>query len=135
MTIPRLARDILAGLAAGIVVLGIGGRLLMRGIAVATGTGTGFSWGGTFEVILFGAIVGLAAGLVYSLILTRFIKKPVWRAVVLGLGAYLVLAVLPYDVKMAITAFPESVWFPITLSFAVLFLLFGLGVEKLAQRP
>lgn len=134
MTIPRLARDILAGLAAGIVVLGIGGRLLMRGIAVATGTGAGFSWGGTAEVVLFGAIAGAAGGLAYGLVLRRFMKRPLWRAAALGLGTYLVLAVLPYDAKMAITAFPQSQWPLILLAFAALFLLFGLAVEKLAQR-
>lgn len=135
MNLPRPARDVLAGLAAGAVVLGLGGRLLMRAIALGFGGAAGFSWGGTVEVVVFGALVGAAGGLAYGLVLRRFVKPPLGRAIALGLGSYLVLAVLPYDAKMAIAAFPQSQWPVILLAFAGLFVLFGLATEKLAQRP
>jgi hypothetical protein len=51
------------GAALGTVVLGVGGRLAMRGIALLQGQTPGFSLGGTVTVVLLGALSGLVAAL------------------------------------------------------------------------
>lgn len=52
------------GVASGALILGVGGRIAMRGIAVMSGGTGAFSWGGTMTVILLGALSGLAGALV-----------------------------------------------------------------------
>ncbi len=54
------------GLLLGTIVLGIGGRLAMRGIALAQGITPGFSMGGTATVVFLGAVSGLAGGLIFA---------------------------------------------------------------------
>lgn len=56
---------ILPGSGIGAVVLGIGGRVAMRGIALLSGAASGFSFGGTATVILLGALSGLAGAIVF----------------------------------------------------------------------
>ncbi len=46
------------------MVLGIGGRVAMRGIAVLSGAPPGFSLGGSLTVVLLGAVSGLAGALI-----------------------------------------------------------------------
>lgn len=66
---------LILGAAVGFVVLGIGGRLAMRGIAIATNTPPGFSIGGTATVVFLGLVSGIGGGLLYA-ILHRFIPRP-----------------------------------------------------------
>lgn len=56
----------LLGLVIGTIVLGIGGRLAMRGIALVQGIAPGFSIGGTMTVIFLGAVCGLVGGLIFA---------------------------------------------------------------------
>jgi uncharacterized BrkB/YihY/UPF0761 family membrane protein len=66
---------LLLGAGAGLVVLGVGGRIAMRAIANANNTPTGFSLGGTATVVILGLVSGLGGGLLYAL-LHRFIPRP-----------------------------------------------------------
>ena len=54
---------LLVGTITGALFLGVGGRLVMRGLALASGRPSGFSFGGTFSVILAGAIAGVMGGI------------------------------------------------------------------------
>jgi len=54
---------LLIGTITGALFLGVGGRLVMRGLALASGRPSGFSFGGTFSVILSGAIAGVIGGI------------------------------------------------------------------------
>lgn len=54
---------LLIGTITGALFLGVGGRLVMRGLAVASGRPSGFTFGGTFSVILSGAIAGVIGGI------------------------------------------------------------------------
>lgn len=56
----------LLGLVIGTVVLGIGGRLAMRGIALVQGRAPGFSIGGTMTVIFMGAVFGIIGSLIFA---------------------------------------------------------------------
>ena len=66
---------LLLGAAVGFVVLGIGGRIAMRAIAIANGVPTGFSVGGTATVVLLGLASGIGGGLLYAL-LHRYVRQP-----------------------------------------------------------
>jgi hypothetical protein len=56
----------LLGLVIGTIVLGVGGRLAMRGIALVQGIAPGFSVGGTMTVILLGAVCGVIGSLIFA---------------------------------------------------------------------
>ena len=54
------------GLAIGTIVLGIGGRLAMRGIALVQGRAPGFTIGGTTTVVFVGAVCGVIGSLLFA---------------------------------------------------------------------
>jgi hypothetical protein len=74
-------RSALAGAAIGLVVLGIGGRVIMRVIAHWEGRVPAFTPSGTFTVVMTGALAGLAAGVVHGL-LRRFVTQTAVRLLV-----------------------------------------------------
>ena len=71
-------RSALAGAAVGFVILGIGGRVLMRVIAHWEGRVPAFTFSGTFTVVMMGLLAGLGAGVVHGL-LRRFVKSTAIR--------------------------------------------------------
>ncbi len=62
----------------GLVILGIGGRLLMRVVAHMEGRSPAFTVEGSVAVIFYGALAGAFSGVVYYL-LQRFVEKPALR--------------------------------------------------------
>lgn len=71
----ELVRDLVRGGVFGAIILGIGGRLLMRVIAHMEGRVPGFTVGGSLTVVFMGTVAGLFAGLIYFL-LRRFVQRP-----------------------------------------------------------
>jgi hypothetical protein len=65
------------GAAIGVIVLGVGGRIAMRAVALIENTPTGFSLGGTGTVVFLGAVSGAAGGLLYAALL-HIIPRQVW---------------------------------------------------------
>lgn len=59
---------LILGAAVGLIVLGVGGRVAMRAIALANNTPPGFTIGGTATVILLGVLSGVGGGLLYTLL-------------------------------------------------------------------
>jgi hypothetical protein len=80
---------VLLGTGVGLLVLGIGGRIAMRAIALANNTPPGFSVGGTSTVVFLGAASGLAGGLVYSLLHTLLPRRRLTRAALFALALVL----------------------------------------------
>lgn len=81
---------LLIGTITGALFLGVGGRLAMRGLALASGTPPGFSFGGTLSVVLSGAIAGVIGGI---LLFAAAQFVPVLlrvRGLIFGLLCYLV---------------------------------------------
>ena len=87
-TMPRtrqVVTSLLLGVGAGTVILGIGGRLTMSGIALVTSGHARFSLAGSLEVVLVGAINGAVGG-VLLLPLRQLVQTgPLFRGVALGL--------------------------------------------------
>ena len=76
--------DPVVGIALGVLILGIGGRIAMRVIAHATYAAPSFSLGGSLTVVLMGAASGAAGGVIYA-VLARFLPdRTVTRAVLFG---------------------------------------------------
>lgn len=80
----RVKIELLTGLVAGIVFLGVGGRLAMRVIALANGAAPTVSPSGTFNVVLLGAATGLGGAIIH-LILVKNIRRHVLREATFGL--------------------------------------------------
>jgi hypothetical protein len=62
-----LIDEVLLGAGLGLLVLGGGGRAVMRGIALATDAPNALSVGGTVTVLAAGAAAGAAGALLYAL--------------------------------------------------------------------
>ena len=71
----ELRSDLIRGTLLGLIILGIGGRLLMRIIAHMEGRIPVFTPQGSVTVVLAGTVAGAFAGLIYHL-LRRFVRKP-----------------------------------------------------------
>lgn len=80
------------GFVSALVVLGLGGRIAMSGIAIALGSPLEWSVGGTLQVIVLGAALGPPAGALYVLCRRRLPAHPVASGLVFGVagGAALV---------------------------------------------
>jgi len=117
-----------AGLVAGALARGA-----MRGVAVLGGQTPGFSIGGTLFIILFGALLGTAPGLLYAFTL------PVWPApagrkgLVIGVGLALLIAVplLLIELEGELALAPR--W-ATALLFAPIGLVYGLLLGRVAGR-
>jgi hypothetical protein len=75
---------LLLGAGVGLVVLGVGGRIAMRAIALANNTPPAFSIGGTTTVVLLGAVSGVGGGLLYALLHLVFPRPRVVRSALFG---------------------------------------------------
>src|SRR5205809_8068515 len=76
------AITLLLGAAIGAVCLGLGGRLAMRGFALATARASAFTLRGTLNVMFAGAIAGSIGGVLF-LVVGRFLPARIWLR---GLG-------------------------------------------------
>ncbi len=83
------ATTLLLGAASGALFLGAGGRLVMRAFALASAQPPVFSPRGTLNVVLAGAIAGLAGGVLLAVV-GRFLPARIWlRGLVFAVLCYL----------------------------------------------
>lgn len=134
----RLARAVgggaLAGGVAGLLILGIGGRLVMSLIAWRAAIPVGYSVGGTLEVIITGVLFGLGGGLIYGTL------AAVWRldrrsiGAVFGLLYFAGLALYPPPAaRSAASGVPQQR--PLVLfAFGALFVAYGVSVAAMMRR-
>lgn len=71
----QLRSDLIRGTVLGLLILGVGGRLLMRVVAHMEGRAPIFTPEGSIAVAFYGAIAGAFSGLIYYL-LWRFVRTP-----------------------------------------------------------
>ncbi|HUF40269.1 MAG TPA: hypothetical protein VMN57_17230 [Anaerolineales bacterium] len=123
---------VICGAAAGLVA-GVLARGAMRVVAVLAGQTPGFSIGGSLFIILFGALLGTAPGLLYAFTL------PVWPAsagrkgLVIGVALALLFAVpvLLVEPEGELALIPR--W-TTALLFAPIGLVYGLVLGRVAGR-
>ena len=81
---------IMVGGIAGLVILGVGGRLAMRAIALQERPAAAFTVSGTITVLLLGAATGIAGGLLH-VVLFRFLPHFHWMRRALFVALLLLL--------------------------------------------
>ncbi len=91
-------RAVALGAVVGAAVLGIGGRLLMRLVAILLGLSGGFSLGGSAEVIAAGAMYGALAG---TLLLPLPPRWPRWHPHLHAAAMLLIFLVASGAARMA----------------------------------
>jgi mannose-6-phosphate isomerase-like protein (cupin superfamily) len=126
-------RQLVAGLVAGATVgflLGLGGRLAMRIIAVAAGIDARATLGGSLEVVLTGLAFGIPAGIVFALLRHRGLLTGRGCGALFGAGGFAVVGVLPPPAARSALA---DVGHPglSALLFGVLFVAAGWLLERL----
>ena len=103
----RIGLGLVSGLLVGSVVIGVGGRIAMRCIALLADRQGGFSWGGTIEVIALGAIIGILSGVVYAIVLKYSVANKPFYGAVFGVLVFVMLLILPIAGKSAAKGFPD----------------------------
>ncbi len=126
-------RTMLAGGVTGLVVLGVGGRLAMAALPLATGSHPRFSWGGSIEVVLLGTIYGgFGGGALALLRRTRVMAVPGAAA---GFGLLMFGIAWATSTVGRATAPTAPVSVPVVLALgAVIFVVYGLLADALARR-
>ena len=132
-TSERIARmvimGILGGIAAGLLVGGIGGRLIMRILVLNHFGNTGeITAGGTFAVIIAAGIFGVVGGLVYGLIRRWLPGGGLLKGIVFGLVLLCFFGTALLD--------PDNVLSPrlSVVLFALLFPLYGVVASLFIER-
>lgn len=110
-------RGAILGAVLGTAFLGVGGRVAMRGIAMAQRTPTGFSLGGSMTVVFLGAAAGLAAGLIYVASI-KLAGNRIWWARLLF--AVVVLAITLRGLR-PIDSFKLVLFLPLFAAYGVIF--------------
>ena len=132
----RLLSSAIAGFVSGLLVLGIGGRVLMRALASFTPEDPRYTWIGTLQIVGMGAAWGFSTGPLI-LMTKRTLQKAWLIGPVFGLLVF-VLAAIPFMIFSGfsgeIVAPSKFLWLS-AVSFPVLFALHGLLVNKLHSRP
>lgn len=106
----------------------------MRILAGSIGREPAFSFGGSLEIIAYGAIVGLVSGAVVASA-RRILPGRWWiQGLIIGLTTYAV-TILTLPAHIADTARPFSGMMPTVLAlFGTCFLLFGLALARINSR-
>ena len=131
--ITHLVRAGLTGTVAGVFILGLGGRLVMRLIALLLHQATHFGIVPSLGILLIGGIIGTLAGLVYGLIpQQRWFGHPTVKALLYGslLFGVLVLAKPAAEEVAAARAY----WWAIIPLFWGVCVAYALGVVRLSAN-
>jgi hypothetical protein len=97
---------LVAGVASGVLLLGIGGRLAMRLLALIAHRPTHLGLGGTLGILLIGAILGAIASLGYTLFFRHVRLAPAIKGACYGTVLFTVLVPLqPAAIREEIAAF------------------------------
>lgn len=111
------------------VLLGLGARAVMRLIAWLSGLPGAFSAGGSFEVVLFGLLLGFPAAFVFLALRARLRTTQPWPGLLFGAGLFLLLAMFPPGSAQSAMAGTPDPPVATALLFLGLFALFGWLLE------
>lgn len=117
----QLGRAALAGMIVGVVVLGLGGRLAMRLVALLIHQAPHLGVGATLGIVFIGGVLGTLAGAAYGVTLQR--RWPAWvttKGFFFGSVLFIVLALLqPAAIRAEVTAARAYLWAIIPIFWAV----------------
>jgi hypothetical protein len=150
MGVRELLREIaagsLSGIVVGIVVGGLGSRLVMRLSAIAAGGGVQgvttangnrvgeITVGGTIALIIFGGVfLGILGGLLYASVRPWLAPFGPWRGLVFGLGLLGVAGSLILDSANSDFIILQPPLLNVAM-FAALFLIFGIALAPAFDR-
>jgi hypothetical protein len=120
MQLRQLRSDLIRGTLLGLLILGIGGRLLMRVVAHMEGRVPAFTPEGSIAVVFFGTVAGAFSGLIYHL-LRRFARKPWVRT-----GAFIaVCELISWRGVSGLLPLPQAMFMTLALLYLVVMDLFG----------
>lgn len=109
--------------------LGTGGRIVMLVLALIALGSTGFSLGGTFEVIATGFLFGFPGGVVYAFLRNAIGKPALWKAACFGFLYFLILVMIPPPAAVSASSGLGQI-LPYTLIlFGFLFVIYGVILE------
>jgi hypothetical protein len=111
--------------------LGLAARMIMRVVAWSAGLAGSFSTGGSFEVVLFGAMIGTPVAFGLLVIRERMTRRTRWLGRAVG-GILFALFVLlpPESARSAMAATPDPPLLTVLLFGGLLF-LFGWSLDLL----
>ena len=150
MRIPEVVREIaagsLSGIVVGIVVGGIGSRLVMRLSAIAAGSGVEgvttangnrvgeITVGGTIALIIFGGVfAGIFGGLLYASVRPWLAPFARWRGLVFGFGVLALAGSLILDAANSDFIVLRPPLLNVAM-FAAVFLIFGIAIAPVFDR-
>jgi hypothetical protein len=110
--------------------LGVAARIAMRVVALQAEVVPAFSWGGTVEIVVFGALVGAPIALLFWACRAR-LHLPPWSSVAVGLLVFGALVVWPPpSARSALRGTPDAPSLT-ALAFAGVFVVYGVALEVL----
>lgn len=127
-----LLRAGLAGALTGALVLGVGGRMVMRLAALIGGGAPGFSWGGSLEVVAAGALYGAAGGLVWVVLARRL--RPPFTGLALGSVTFAGIGLVSSAAQGAAASMPRTPRLAVLALFLALCLTWGVVTDRVARR-
>jgi hypothetical protein len=150
MRIPEVVREIaagsLSGIAVGIVVGGLGSRLVMRLSAIAAGSGVQgvttangnrvgeITVGGTIALVIFGGVfTGIFGGLLYASVRPWLAPFARWRGLIFGLGVLALAGSLILDATNSDFIILRPPLLNVAM-FALLFPIFGIVLGPVFDR-
>lgn len=126
----ELRSDLLRGTLLGLVILGIGGRLIMRVVAHMEGRVPVFTPEGTVMVVFYGTVAGILSGVIYHL-LRRFVHKP-WRRT----AAFITICELvAWRGVSGLLPVPKAMFMALALVFLVIIDILGRRSEHASATP
>jgi hypothetical protein len=132
--IRRTSRLLLVAVSSGLLFLGIGGRIAMRGLALAIGRPTNFGLGATAGIVLIGSVLGLVGGVLFMLIGRQLPSSGAIKGVLFGtLFFALLIPLQPAAVQEEIAAFRGHLLLA-TICFWVLFAGYGIMLSEIVAR-
>lgn len=116
------------------IALGVAARVVMRFVALESGLPGSYSLRGSLEVAGFGTLLGTPLAFAFFLFRPKVALAAPWAGLIFGLALFGVLSVLrPPSAESALAGTPDTPS-ATAIAFALLFVLWGMGVDVLSRR-